>query len=183
MDDKTKTENSSLPENIKKAIEVIDVDSTLASISKKYNLHVDQTGALATETYMVITGITDGAEFVDNVEKEVGIAEDVAVQIVTDINNQIFLKIRQLLQGEAGELETESISSGEREQTLDAIENPIPTKPTTSLTQVPERELINKTTTDNFIGKKMSPDVSSQNTEINPTRKKYADDPYREPVN
>lgn len=184
MNNETNIENNQLPEDVKRAIKAVDVDSQLASISQKYNLHVDQAGALGIETYMVISSITDGAEFVDNVEKEVGVTEDVAIQIVTDINNQIFLKIRELLQNETNKtIVDHSMTIEDRQKTLDAIENPVPTKPTVSLTQTPERELVNRTTTDNFIAQKMSPDISTtQNTAPNPIRKDYTNDPYREPL-
>ncbi|HUD04036.1 MAG TPA: hypothetical protein VMR73_00905 [Candidatus Paceibacterota bacterium] len=183
MDNTTETNETKIPKEITRAVKTVGVDSQLVTISEKYNLHVDQAGGLAAETYMIIAGTVDGSEFVDDIENDLGISREIAVQIATDINNQIFLKIRQLLQEESGEQETGSVSSGEREQTLDAIENPIPTKPTTSLVNAPERELVNKTATDDFIGKKMSPDNSApKDIPVNPITKKYDSDPYREPL-
>lgn len=86
-----------LPEALKDAIVSVDNARIIGEIGKKYNLHIDQTGEVAEEVGLVLLGLTHPTEFVSQLTKKVGIDRVVASQIASDINDRIFLKVRELL--------------------------------------------------------------------------------------
>lgn len=86
-----------LPEEIKDAIVSVDNARMISALGKKYNLHIDKVGEIAEETGLVLLGLTHPTEFVSNLTKRLGIDRIIASQIASDINDQVFLKVRELL--------------------------------------------------------------------------------------
>ncbi|MBI3633894.1 MAG: hypothetical protein HY226_06445 [Candidatus Vogelbacteria bacterium] len=118
-----------LPEELKDAIVSVDTAKIINDTGKKYGLHVDQIGAVANQTGLVLLGIVHPTEFVSAVTKAAGIERVVASQIASDINDKIFLKVREILQGVTAK-KTEEEPAEEngprplRDALLQAIENP-----------------------------------------------------------
>ena len=87
-----------LPDGVKNAILSSDYENSIVEIGKKHNLNVDQMGTLEQETTLVMMGITKTKEFeieLGGQLKEVDRAK--ISQIIADVNEKIFLHIRDLL--------------------------------------------------------------------------------------
>lgn len=122
-----KTQFNKLPKEIQDAILSANWSDVLRVIAKKYQLHIDQTGLLQTETAMVLLGLIHPDDFQNNLIQELKISSLVAKEIVKDINDEIFFKIRSSLK----EIYKIEDSSGyddiSKEEVLHGIENPTPT--------------------------------------------------------
>jgi hypothetical protein len=101
MDEKTKKiiqeRFNALPESIQEVILSSNYEETLIEIGKQYNLNVEQLGILERETTLVMMGLTPTKDFENELTRELGIDREKGFQITNDINEKIFLKIRELL--------------------------------------------------------------------------------------
>ncbi|PIQ68323.1 MAG: hypothetical protein COV91_04685 [Candidatus Taylorbacteria bacterium CG11_big_fil_rev_8_21_14_0_20_46_11] len=88
-----------LPQGLQNAIASVDTANAVQEIAKKYFLHVDQMGNLASETGLVLLGITHPADFVGNLSRRLRIPEDKAKEIAKEISAQILGKVRDALRG------------------------------------------------------------------------------------
>lgn len=86
-----------LPENIQDAIMSVNSSDAITEISEKYKLHIDQQASLGSETGLVLLGLTDPMEFVNNLSSKLGIDKNIASQIVGEINEKIFVKVKDSL--------------------------------------------------------------------------------------
>lgn len=86
-----------LPEDIKEAIDNIDATYVIDEVGKKFNLHLDQISKLGEETGFVLLGVADPMEFVSNISEKLGIDKNIASQIVGEINEKIFVDIKESL--------------------------------------------------------------------------------------
>ncbi len=110
-----------LPPELKEAMLSVDTVEAINSIGKKYRLHVDQIGDVGSETGYVLLGLTHPTDFVGSLTKRLGIDRILASQIASDINDQIFLQVRE-------QLKTESKKTTEEEPGPENSEDPHPTK-------------------------------------------------------
>jgi hypothetical protein len=101
MDDNTtkiiKERFDSLPESIQEVILSSNYEETLLEIGKQYNLRVDQLDILERETTLVMMGLTPTKNFETELIRELHLDNLRGSQIVKDINEKVFLKIRELL--------------------------------------------------------------------------------------
>ena len=101
MDEKTKElireRFDALPKSIQEVILSSHYEETLVEICKQYNLNVEQMGILERETTLVMMGLTPTKDYEKELTHELNIEEIKGSQIVKDINEKIFLKIRELL--------------------------------------------------------------------------------------
>jgi hypothetical protein len=101
MDDNTtkiiKERFDALPESIQEVILSSNYEETLLEIGKQYNLKVDQLGILERETTLVMMGLTPTKDFETELTRELNVDKIKGSQIVKDINEKVFLKIRDLL--------------------------------------------------------------------------------------
>ena len=88
----------SLPEDLKGAMTEIKTAETIHDIGKKYNLHIDQIGDLADEIGLTMLGLTKPDDFVTHTKNRLQIDQNIAEQIGREVNEQIFLPIRESLQ-------------------------------------------------------------------------------------
>lgn len=86
-----------LPKDIQDAILAVDLRSKMQFITKKNNLHIDQTEALENEAVFVLLGLEHPSGLVTNIAKHVEVSEEKAEAIVEDLNREIFLKVRESL--------------------------------------------------------------------------------------
>ncbi len=87
----------SLPESIKQAILSSDYENTIIEIGKKYQMTVEQMGILEQETTLVMMGLTKTKEFEGELTAEMHLDKEKISQITKDINDQVFLRVRDLL--------------------------------------------------------------------------------------
>ncbi len=86
-----------LPQGLRNAVASVDTANAVQGIAKKYFLHVDQMGALASETGLVLLGLTHPADFIPNLAKRLRVPEDKAKEIAREISAQILGKVREAL--------------------------------------------------------------------------------------
>ena len=107
-----------LPEDLKEAMIEVRTAETIYDIGQKNNLHVDQIGELADEVGLAMLGLTKSEDFLTHIKNRLQIDQTTAEQITREVNEQIFLPIRESLQklhsaNEANEaIEAQEASSG-----------------------------------------------------------------------
>ena len=87
----------SLPSDIKSLVYGADMLNLIQRVGEKYKLHVDQIGILETETADIMTGFSKPDEFVKNLMSSLSVDKTQADNIAKDINEGLFLKIRESL--------------------------------------------------------------------------------------
>ena len=194
---KIKDRLEELPEDTRKAVQSADVDKKIQEIGAKNALHLDQIGNLGDETYMVMLGFTDPAEFAENLAKELNVPKEKAEAVAQDVSASLFVPIRESMQQfmEERALHEAILEEGKAPavQTLPtapiAITKPlIPPVPVTKPTQPHPADLMltQKTvTTAPTTPKPAAPPAPPQATKpATPpvTPQPYKADPYREPT-
>lgn len=89
---------NSLPQDLRLAMDSVEVGSLVADIGDKNGLLLDQTADLMDQTSFVILGLISPARFSSSLPSILNIDSRKASNISTDINNRIFSKIRSSLQ-------------------------------------------------------------------------------------
>ena len=89
----------SLPVGLRQSLSSVDTANAIQEIAKKYLLHVDQMASLASETGLVLLGLTHPADFIKNLGTRLRLPEDRAKEIARDISSQILVKVREALRG------------------------------------------------------------------------------------
>lgn len=87
----------SLPLDVREVIASVEYMDKVQAIGKKYKLMIDKTGTLSEETGFVLMGLTPSKDFAKNIRERLEVSEDVAVNIVKEINEQIFFAVRESL--------------------------------------------------------------------------------------
>jgi hypothetical protein len=87
-----------LPEDVRNAINDDGLDEKIRVIGQKFNLHIDQIGALGDEVMLALLGFTPLAGFAGELAAQLSLDSVLAQTIVAEINNSIFLSIRESMQ-------------------------------------------------------------------------------------
>ncbi len=87
----------SLPTDLQEAIFSVENSQTIQNIGQIHKLRVDQIGALADETGMVMLGFTKPNEFIAHLAERVKIDKELARTVAHEINDRIFIKVREAL--------------------------------------------------------------------------------------
>lgn len=93
-----KEQYSKLPPELQKAIMASDLQTKLTSLTQKYRLHIDKASVLENEVVLVLMGMENPDEFVNNSRRELGISPEDARSLARDVNDQIFHPIREKLE-------------------------------------------------------------------------------------
>jgi hypothetical protein len=97
-----------LPQEVQDAVTSPEVHDSLISISKKYNLLLDQEAELIDQVGLVMLGFSSSKDFIQQFSHEADVDTATASKIATDINEEIFGKIRTSMREiEEKELATE----------------------------------------------------------------------------
>ncbi|MBX4209352.1 hypothetical protein KW799_01505 [Candidatus Parcubacteria bacterium] len=185
---------ASIPEEIRQQAISDAVATTLSQIAKDHNLHIDQAGVLDEETLYVMLGLEKADGFTGKLRERLGISQEIAVEIVKDVNEKVFLSIRESLMkmheseeeqtGTEATAETENL--GTRESILAEIEDhaanlpPLPAsgriapKPAIASTAAPAIQA-------SQAPQQPRPETPKPVAEP-PKPRGYAMDPYREPI-
>ncbi len=95
-----------LPPEVQDLVLDSHTEEMVLEVGKKYNLHIDLIGELDDEVTLVLCGLTKPNEFAGHIKERLKIDDATTQKIVIDINNQVFLKIRESLQELANNRET-----------------------------------------------------------------------------
>ena len=71
------------------------------SLAIKYGLHIDQAGVLEREIMLILMGIENPEEFAKSLTTEASIPEGTVRNIMTDVNAQIFVPLREQMKSSA----------------------------------------------------------------------------------
>ncbi|MEI7513459.1 MAG: hypothetical protein WCJ74_02455 [bacterium] len=135
-----KDQIASLPEKVRDIIASTDITGEIIKLKEKYHLMLDQISTLEIETMLVMIGLEPAEDFVDNLQANLKIDEEKAVNIANDINELIFKEIRHaMMEQDTGEEKKETLN---KDSILWEIENPTPTnqtiKPAVKIEEKPE---------------------------------------------
>ncbi|MFA5987625.1 MAG: hypothetical protein WC797_03180 [Candidatus Paceibacterota bacterium] len=86
-----------LPEDLKDAILSVDTANIMLTVGQGHQLHVDQIGEMADEAGLVLMGFTPPTQFVGNISRRLKVDRLVANEIANDINEKLFVKVRDSL--------------------------------------------------------------------------------------
>ncbi len=96
-DEIIKNRFNELPPDIKQAIMDSNLASKFDSIAEKNNLRLDQNGNLQTETLLVMLGLENNSDYIDNIQKALEIKKVEAINLAKDVNEMILNPIRDSL--------------------------------------------------------------------------------------
>ena len=92
-----KAKFDALPADVKALVYGADMLNLIKNLGEKYKLHVDKLEALESETADVMTGFVKPEDFSKNLKEALGTDQQTADAIALDINNGLFVKIRDSL--------------------------------------------------------------------------------------
>lgn len=105
-----------LPKPVKDAIASFDWTREVFSIGQKKSLHVDAIGEIQTEVMLVVLGLISPKEFYDQMVSRIGIKDELALEIADEVNEKVFVRIRNFMKNYYAEQEKKDkeIVSSER---------------------------------------------------------------------
>lgn len=184
-----------LPKNLQEVILSAGLQEKLKRIFKKFNLHIDQAGALENETMLVMLGLESAGDYIENIKKALDITEVRAHMITADVNKEIFTQIREMLKKisqldeKTDELKTvENPPAGGKEREIHYPNLANSSSNGQDIDKKEESEEIKR-----YIAQQQNtkptapppPNLPTDNLEASPPSEKkrpYSSDPYREPV-
>lgn len=86
-----------LPKPVKDAIGSFDWAREVFDIGQKKSLHVDVIGEIQTEVMLVVLGLISPKDFYDQMVSRIGIKEDLALDIAEQVNERVFIRIRDFM--------------------------------------------------------------------------------------
>lgn len=86
-----------LPADVKEAIISVDYQEKLQEITKRQKLLIDQAGKLEMETTLVMIGLEPLTDYIENIQRELGVQIMQAKEIAMDVSENIFKPIRDSL--------------------------------------------------------------------------------------
>lgn len=84
---------SQVPEPVRNFV-LNELQGTTQVLMERYHLHVDQGGVLERELLLMLLGQEEPAEFVETL-KAAGIPADLVANITTDVNRDVFMRLRE----------------------------------------------------------------------------------------
>lgn len=82
-----------LPENLQKAINLVQWKPLVKEVAKESQLSEDQVETLERETMFIIYGFEKPDDYINNLMRELNIDEDKALDIAEKVNTKVFQKI------------------------------------------------------------------------------------------
>jgi len=135
--EETQQRLASLPEDVRNVVYGTDMDTIIRQIGLKHNLHIDQMGLLEAETIEVMLGFTKPNDFTSSVMESLEIDQQKAGVIVRDVNDMLFLKIRDSMK-KVAEMEAVSPAIHTQDSATSATSDvPVPQPSATTTIPVP----------------------------------------------
>ena len=92
-----KEEFQKMPEKLREALISVDKVKAFSEVREKYKIHVDQAGILAREIDLVLMGFVPTKDFTERLKEKIGADDEKARKIAKDVDEKIFIKIRENL--------------------------------------------------------------------------------------
>jgi len=167
-----------LPNVVQNAITSADVRERMRELADTHKLHLDQWETLENEVMMTLFGIVPVDELQANIQKEVGVPEEIAKELTENISKIVFEPIREELERELEHPDAKAAGVSDveaaRTQILGSEDKPAAPAapavlPATPPAEPPTGKIARAPVSESY----KAGEVSSQ-------RKAVADDPYRE---
>jgi hypothetical protein len=100
-----------IPDQIKQFARSPQLYDVVEKIGTKYSLHIDQIGGLNAEIYDILFGVNKSSDFTEHIIKRLEIDRYVAIQIIEDVNKEIFQKLKIVLQAQNNSDSTEQVNN------------------------------------------------------------------------
>lgn len=160
-----------LPEPVQEVVLSPDTIVLVEEIGSKHSLHVDQKGVFGTELSLMLMGLRSPQEFGHVLKTDGRMSEETSKQIISDVNNKIFIPLRNKMEEEG----ISPVTTIHKEETLLSSTqtpsiNPFADEIATPKEEEPVRE-------EAPVNIPVEEPVEEKKIE-----KKYAIDPYREPI-
>jgi len=179
-----------LPKPVREAITSVDVEKKLRELEDTGKLHIDQWDLLENEVMLTLLGFQRPEDLEKNIQKEVGIAPEIAHALAEKISTIVFEPIRQELERQLthpdAKTETQSDIEASRTQILGSSENSaaLPIAPSTPLPTTPTIPSVAPATPPQPAPAvpvvRMPASGDYKPGEASTVRKSVVDDPYRE---
>ncbi|MFA6315485.1 MAG: hypothetical protein WC648_03925 [Candidatus Paceibacterota bacterium] len=132
-----------LPEEIQVALSSVEIGRTIKSIGDKYELKLDQEQILYDQIGLVMLGLLPSKDFVKTFSKEANIENEVSHQIASDVNKEVFDKLKLSMretedEQELPETKVPSIADAYKERPTIAPLPPTPPAPVVPRVEVQE---------------------------------------------
>lgn len=97
LQEKIDKARAALPEATQRAINSVDWKSIILSLRDTRGFTFEQLGDLEIETELVLSGLLEPSEYPAQLEKRMGISKSAANELVNEMSNLVFKKIREEL--------------------------------------------------------------------------------------
>lgn len=183
---------AALPKQTLTAIDAVDWKAVIARMVGKKGYSVDQLGTLELETELLLCGLITPEAYPKELENRMGINAAQATELVNDMNENVFKKIRDNLMGKTGnpkQAKTVTQDDGleTREEILKRLETPEISAPHPLIAQKLSGPMKTSPVKTEHTLENLSPASSpagapeqKSTPPVPPAPKKYEVDPYRE---
>ena len=181
--EKAEEQYKKLPAGLKDAIFSADIADKILASGRKNGLTLEETGILGEETGYVILGLTHPEEFMSTLVRELKLEEDEAGNISHEINQEIFLPLRELFRKTHNfEIAKESPGGGKKEEITVPAAGPETVKEEKELTKPPlEKEIISIRSNTRPVKEEKASSPASFLAKIPQATEPFAPHPPREP--
>jgi len=114
-----------LPKELQDAMFSGEATENVKKIGEKHNLHVDKIGELGEEVWFTMLGVKRSADFIRNIKTRLNLPDEKINMIAKDINEKIFLPVREYMKKTQGvllepsvEISTEVVPQQEEEKSV-----------------------------------------------------------------
>ena len=176
IQDVVKQRFAQLPKVVQDAITSANIEKHLRELADTHKLHLDQWENLENEVLMALLGATQTSALKTNIKNQVGVTDDVASALATDISKVVFESIRAELERGLGSPDAKEAATTPVEQVRVQVlaEEKAPPAPAVAPATPPI-----PAPTDKAARAPIS--ESYKAGEPSSARKAVHDDPYREP--
>ena len=188
-----------LPSSVQDIVLSAEVADAIKEIANKNQLHIDTAGLLNEEITYVMVGAEKSVDFIKNLKIHLRLPEDKANTVARDVNEKIFLPIREALKKVADtpaqSVEPEAIASSSLHKKEVSLENQINHSQLTESEEIKEQVRAEQEVMPEApppanlpVGEEVG-EVGEDVESIDGTKERhiqkqspYAKDPYREPI-
>ena len=156
------------PIEVKQSLESVGFLSRLEGVAKKFGLNVEETGELVSEAGLVMLGLTQPVNFVDNLTRRLRLPRDRAMAVGQSVNMEVLRPVREILRNMNTNIRMNTNLQMATNKTGEEQEQKTEGKYRFAPTTEPPKNL-----------PIAAPNYSPQST---PTQNNYSKDPYREPL-